>query len=259
MKIAARSLSLALVLVASSVASATQVVTQWNFQNEAIAINNSPLTSVGSGVATVLGMDNTLNGVPSIAGADIFGGNSANGSTDPLQGGTPTIARGWRVRGQRVPGGANANGWSSFADQYSQGAQFSASTAGFNGITASYDIYVTDRGPAHWQFQYTTDGASWTNAGPVGFANLAGDRWYNSNIVDLSGIAGVDNNAAFSIRVVAAYGPGTTQFFAADGGPMSNTSGNWRFDMVTISAVPAPSTLGLMGIAGLVASRRRRA
>jgi len=235
------------------------VVTQWDFQNHALAINNSPAPSLGSGVARVLGMNNNLNGVVSIDGADIFGGNSANGSTDPIQGGNPVIARGWRVRGQRVPGGAAANGWSSFAAEYSQGAGFGASTAGFSGITASYDIYVTDRGPAYWQFQYTTDGTAWNNAGLVGFANLAGDRWYNSNIVDLSGIAGVNNNLNFAIRIVGTYAPGTTQYFAADAGPMSNTSGNWRFDMVTITAVPAPAAGVLISLAGFAVSRRRRA
>jgi len=235
-----------------------QVITRWDFQNAAVSVNNSPAPSTGSGTATVLGMSNILNGVTSVAAADIFGGNSANGSTDPIQGGTPVIARAWRVRGGAAPGGPSANGWSSFAPQYSQGAQFSASTLGFSQIVASYDIYVTDRGPAHWQFQFTTDGLAWTNAGGVGFANLAGDRWYNSNIVNLTGITAAENNAAFAIRIVTAYAPGTTTYLAADAGPMSNTSGNWRFDMVTIMSVPTPAAASLLALAGLAANRRRR-
>lgn len=250
----------ALLLTAGLASSAlnAQIITRWDFQNDAVGVNNSPAPSTGGGTAMVLGMNNTLNTVTSVAAADIFGGNSANGSTDPVQGGTPTIARGWRVRGGAAPSGPSANGWSSFAPQYSQGAQFSASTLGFTQIVASYDLYVTDRGPAHWQFQYTTDGLAWTNAGGVGFANLAGDRWYNSNIVDLTGIAAVENNIAFTIRIVTAYAPGTTTYLAADAGPMSNTSGNWRFDMVTITSVPTPAAAGLLALAGLAALRRRR-
>jgi hypothetical protein len=205
-------------------------------------------------------MANNFNGVTSIPGADIFGGNSANGSTDPLQGGTPTIARGWRVRGTNAPGTPSANGWSSFAPQFSQGAQFNAPTTSYAGITVSYDIYVTDRGPAHWQLQYTLDGSSWTSAGPVGFANLMGDRWYNNNVVSLTGVSGADNNPLFGIRVVSVWGPGTSQYFAADGGAPTNTSGNWRFDMVTIAAaVPTPGATGALALGGLFAARRRRA
>jgi MYXO-CTERM domain-containing protein len=242
--------------VAASAVSA-DVVTQWNFQGIPVGVNNSPAPSIGAGVATVLGMDNNLNGVTSVAAADIFGNAPANGSTDPVQGGT--TGRVWRIRGGAAPGGPSANGWSSFAPQFSQGAQFAVSTSGFGAISVSYDIYVTDRGPAHWQLQYTTDGSAWNSAGPLGFANLAGDRWYNGNTVDLSGVAATANNPLFAIRIVTAYAPGTSSYLAADGGPMSNTSGNWRFDMVTVSGtVPTPGAMGLLGLAGLVAARRRR-
>ncbi|MCU0689418.1 MAG: hypothetical protein MUE97_06745 [Phycisphaerales bacterium] len=235
------------------------VVTQWNFQNLAVATNNAPAPSTGVGSALPLGMANTLNGVTSVNGADIFGGNSANGSTDPLQGGTPTIARGWRVRGVGVAGGPSANGWSTLAPEFSQGAQFNVPTTGFAGITVSYDLYVTDRGPAHWQLQYTLDGSSWTSAGPVGFANLLGDRWYNSNLVSLSGVSGADNNPNFGIRVVTLFAPGTSTYLAADGGAPTNTSGNWRFDMVTVTAaIPTPGAAAMLGLGGVLAMRRRR-
>jgi MYXO-CTERM domain-containing protein len=238
---------------------ASVTITQWNFQNFAIGVNNTPVPSVGTGSATQLGMTNTLNGVQSVANSDIFGGNNANGSTDPLQGGSPTIARAWRVRGGAAPGGPSANGWSSNAPLHSQGAQFNASSVGFSGISFSFDLYVTDRGPRDWQVQYTLDGSSWTNVGPAGTAGLGGDRWYNNNVVDLSGIAAANDNANLGFRVVSTYGAGTTQYFAADNGPMSNTSGNWRFDMVTFTAVPSPAGVAALGLAGVFASRRRRA
>lgn len=252
-----RAASCTLAYAVVTAAASADVVTQWNFQGITVGINNSPAPSTGAGTATVLGMDNTLNGVTSVAAADVFGNAPANGSTDPLQGGT--TGRVWRIRGGAAPGGPAANGWSSFAPQFSQGAQFAVATTNYSGISVSYDIYVTDRGPAHWQLQYTIDGTAWTSAGPLGFASLAGDRWYNGNTVDLTGVAAADNNPLFAIRVVTAYAPGTTSYFAADGGPMSNTSGNWRFDMVTVSAVvPSPAAVGLLGLAGLTASRRKR-
>ncbi len=219
-------LSCALACACSASAFASITITQWNFQNFAIGINNTPVPSSGSGSATELGMTNTLNTVRSVAASDIFGGNSAGGSTDPIQSGTPQIARAWRFRGGAAPGGPSANGWSSNASLQTQGAQFNASTVGFSGISVSFDLYVTDRGPRNWQVQYTFDGAIWTNIGAAGTAGLGDDRWYNSNVVDLSSIAGADNNADLGIRVVSTYGAGTTQYFAADNGPMSNTSGN---------------------------------
>lgn len=238
----------------SSAALASVTISQWNFQNLPLGVNNTPAPSTGVGSATQLGMANTFNTVQSLANAEVFGGASSNGSTDPLQGGTPIIARSWRVRG----GPGQANGWSSNAPLHSQGAQFNVPTVGFTGISISFDLYVTDRGPRDWQVQYTTDGSAWTNLGSSGSASVGGDRWYNSNAYDLSAVTAVDNNPAFGIRVVSTYGAGTTQYFAADNGPMSNTSGNWRFDMVTITAVPSPTAAALLSVAGLMASRRRR-
>ena len=68
---------------------------------------------------------------------------------------------------------------------------------------------------------------------------------WNANNFDLSALVGVADASVV---------------FTFDGGSTSSESGNNRIDNVTISgAVPAPGAAALLGLGGLVATRRRRA
>jgi hypothetical protein len=143
------SLTAVTLLFAALAASRATTITAWNFENNSIAANNSPAPSTGTGTAVSIGMN--LNGT---AGCDVLQGVSgdtgANGIADTSQ-----I---WRVRS--TTGG---NGWTSTAGIGTQGAQFSASTVGYNNIVVTFDWYCTTKGEAKLQFQYTTDGSTWKN------------------------------------------------------------------------------------------------
>jgi len=220
-------------------ASAQQVTfTQWTFNNlPAGGFNNSPAPSTGSGVAVPLGMTNnytfTQPGTPpvfvrqgSVTLCDIA---SSSGSSE-------TGTNFWRVRGGFFTGAiATAGvGWALQAPERTQGAEFDVSTLNFSNITFSFDWFTTNQGIRHQQVQYSINGGtSWVDIGPVRTATA--NAWRNSVSTDFTGIAGVDDNPNFRVRMVSVYDQSLTPpaYASASGGLYNNNSGNWRFDAVT--------------------------
>jgi autotransporter-associated beta strand protein len=205
-----------------------QAITTWDLSNFAngTTLTNSPAPSFGTGLATPLGMTNNYsysNGVTgSVTAADVT-----------PQAGDPVAPNGlcWRVRGQN-PG----NGWNLAAPQYTQGAQFDASTVGHSDIVFSFDWFTTTQGILDLQEQYTTDGSTWNNVNGLQLA--AANGWVIGTTIDFKalGIHGVDNNANFGVRLVSAYDPALGTYEAATGGGTvyNNNSGNWRFQDINI-------------------------
>lgn len=142
-----------------------------------------------------------------------------------------------------------------------KGVQFNASTAGMSGIIVTFDVRTSNSASAYMQFQYDLgDGNGWQNS-TLFFLDMGGTgtggRWFNGRSVDLSAIPGANNNPNFAFRVMSVFEPSTSAYRAANA-PTSpyNTSGTWRFDMVSIT--PTPGSMALIGLAGLAAVRRRR-
>jgi hypothetical protein len=193
----------------------------------------------------------------SVAASDIL---SDPGSSDPAS------LQAWRIRGQGSPDPTTGNGWSTLAPQYSQGAEFDVSTAGFSGIQISFDWQPTNRGVENIELQYNSNinnASGWVNAGL--FSNtVVGGVWNNGNVVDLSAVGSVGNDPNFGIRIVSAYHPGTSTYYDTTGVPLNNSSGNIRLDNVTVSSaaatVPEPGSgvLVLVSLFGLAFAARRR-
>jgi hypothetical protein len=241
-------------------------ITRWDFNNLPIAINNSPAPSIGSGTASGLGMTNNYTFTsPTVTGSvntdDVL---ALTGSSDPS-----ASNNAWRIRGSN-PG----NGWNTAAPQYTQGAEFDASTVGFHNIVFQYDWFSTNQGVRDLQAQYTVDGSTWINVGPLQIATPNG---YNNQITinfPALGIRTVENNPSFGVRLVSAYDPTytgagaptyTSATLNANGTPAvyNNSSGNWRFDEVNVlgstssstPAIPDPpvNTTGLINPDGILA------
>lgn len=240
---------LSALVLAPAATTLADTITQWNF-NLPTGVNNSPAPSIGAGSASPVGMNGGANNADILANA---------GSSDPDN----NLA--WRIRGSQ------SNGWSG-TTQLLSGARFNASTAGFQNISVSFDLYATDGSPRHGQFQYTLDGSTFTSLGDILDFN-PGERWFNVISFDLSSIPGASDNPLFGFQVVSAFSPveftnanglqpANTAFQRANAGPQvyNGTAGNWRFDMVTFSGtvIPTPGAAGLMALAGLAALRRRR-
>ena len=69
----------------------------------------------------------------------------------------------------------------------------------------TYDWFSTKQGITDQQVQYTVDGSTWVNIGPLQIAVANG---FNNGIsIDLSAIGGVNNDPNFGVRMVSAYDP----------------------------------------------------
>ena len=262
----------AVTVVAGAGPALATTITQWSFTSIVAAPFNSPPPSTGTGTAITLGMTNSYNG-GNVANDDVL---STSGTATP---GFTEFT--WRIRG------ATNNGWATHAagaPQYSQGVEFDVSTAGFTGITLGFDWYSTTQGIRDLQVQYNLNvgnPAGWTNIGgtsPSGTYLATSNDWYIPNspsspmiLVSLASIAGASNDPNFGVRLVAAFDStgnvaGDFASAALSGGQTviyNNSSGNWRFNNITISgtplvSAPEPSTFVLLGIGCLAVLCGRR-
>jgi hypothetical protein len=272
-------ISMAALLLASLPATHAQTIADWTFDNYTAASGTVVLNpSAASGVdvatatATTLGFTTALTTPASTAAPDII--NSVTGSS------TPASPNTWRIRG--TP--STANGWTAAAGIGTQGAAFTASTAGYSDIQLTFDVAPTAKGSAYLQVEYTTDYTAstviWNNAtltyaanpglvlnnstaasGGNGivvgsYLNMVGAaQFYNGVTADLSGVSGVNNDPNFAIEIVnAATG---TADVGANNAVLGN-SGNWSLDNIQIQVVPEPSSMALTcgGLAALIGFRR---
>src|ERR1022692_33937 len=237
-------------------------IADWTFESygtTAFVPNPVPELNYGSyAYATALGFNNNY----------IYAGSSTPGSTNApdtlVQAGssTPNGTICWRVRGA----GPN-NGWNSAAPIGAQGAEFDVSTVNYSNVVLNFDLYFTTQGEAKMCVLFTTDGWITTNVAPTlaypanptfiltndpvnidysantvsgpYFYQTTGQNFYNNIVVDFTDIPGVDNNPGFGVRIVnAAMGSDCVAF---NGGSYNNSSGNCRYDNVTVGGTFAGS------------------
>lgn len=106
--------------------------------------------------------------------------------------------------------------------------------------------------------------STWDNTGYGGSATI-----YNNNWIDFASnytsILPGGSLAGFQAVYTGASAPTSVKFFAFANDPTGgqyngtdNFNNQWNPGFEGIATVPAPASLGLMGLAGLAASRRRR-
>lgn len=224
-----------------AVSASADLITQWNFNSIVADANTGTGTtspSIGLGTASLFG------GVTAIFAS----GDASGGSSDPATGDDS----GWGLTTWAAQGTGSGT----------RGAAFAAATSGYENIVVTFDARHSNTFSKFIQAQYSLDGSTFTSAGLADGGILsasAGDVWTNGRTVDLSGIAGVANNANFAFRVVAIFAPGTSAYQASTTGSNYGTAGTFRLDMVTISGtVPTPGSAMLLGMGSLLVGRRRR-
>jgi hypothetical protein len=243
-----------LVVSLSAMAQAQTTITQWNFNSvppDASTTTGSTTPSVGTGTALLVGTTATF-----------ASGAADGGSTDPVT----VDDTGWNTSGYP---GTNAG-------SLTEGVQFNVNTVGFSDIILTLDLRLSNTASRFWGLQVSTDGTNFTNVAvsdPRSTAGLwrtdNGEAWFNTLTANLTGVAGVNNNPNFAVRILSSFDPSGSGYVAAETGSTYGTAGTARFDMVTFSGTvaaanvaPEPGTLaflatGLLGVAGI--ARRRRA
>lgn len=247
-----------------SLTQAQITIAQWTFENLTIT-NYAPDpapdvdNSAGAVLVTTLGMTNYASTALGTNDPDVLQGASGDTGTD----GITNYTQIWRVRAQNAAG--TANGWSSLAPVGAQGAQFSVDTTGYGDIQVAFDWYLTKRGEANLQLQYTDDGVNWSNvpitipAGQLGtyitlvnntsgsdansvkgyyvhaVANSGGQQWFTNLTASITDLAAA-NNTNFAVRLVNASTG--TSCVDGTGAALNNSSGNWRFDNINIAGSP---------------------
>jgi hypothetical protein len=177
--------------------------------------------------------------------------------------------------GFSVPSGATGSSISQFVSGYNTGSSSISGTATVNVNSTGLIDFRTIGSGTTGNFLSpsvtTTSGTTWPNPLPAGFVD-------NISITLPTG-QGFENNANFAFAIVGAFDPslsavsGTTGYVSSFAGTDSTdasmgynrslaSGGSMRLDLVTVSAVPEPTTFALLGtsalIGGSIAWRRRR-
>jgi len=231
------------VFVASSISLAAPVtVAYWAFPSDTPATGdnfkfNPPIAAdlkanVGLAVLTtdVVQWNGSPTGTGLAQGALQYFGGSILGLISPSVPGS-----GLSIRGLTTPNTDLSN-----SNNKSITLQFDST--GFGALQLSYAERVTGTGPDNLNFSVSADGVTFS---PVSSLGTTKDGTFRTRIVDLSSFSAINNDPTAYVKI---------QFT----GGFTNSTGTIRFDNITLTAVPEPTTLGLVAVSAFGLLRRRR-
>ncbi len=128
------------------------------------------------------------------------------------------------------------------------------STAGFEGVSVSWDQTRSSTGPSSFELMMSTDGGvGFTSIGAytVIAAGQAGTNTTNWNSTTYQPAF----NFTFSAGAEASNSSEVVFMFYSHS--TASSAGTSRIDNIVVSGVPAPGALALLGLAGLLSKRRR--
>lgn len=246
-------------LVAAGAAQAA-VVAAWDFQTTttggtaAVAApsgatasgpNTTPkvyVSNFGSGTLYLDGSNGSSNfylPANGATGVEIngFSGTSVNADTSIGMSTVTSSPAALAVVGGTGTGTATANG---------KAMVFKFSMSGYAGLSISYATQRTSTGFTSQVFEYSTNGTTWSSIGSNTNIQASFSAASSGVATTFAGIAGLDNAAVAYVRVT---------FSGATAGAGNNRLDNFVF---AANAVPAPGAIALVGMAGLITSRRRK-
>ena len=238
--------------IVASVASA-DMIAQWDFQtttNGGTAVAAAPLTpklfvaNFGTGSLYLDGSNGSSNFFEPATGTtnteiNAFGGTALNATGSMSIVTTSPAALAIVGGAASVPAGTfGANG---------KAMVFKFSMSGLSNLAVSYAVQRTASGFTTQQWDYSSDGTTWSSAATItGIQASFAAGATPANVVTSLGVAsGLDNAATAYMRVT---------FTGATSSTGNNRMDNFQFNA---TAIPAPGAIALIGLAGLIARRRR--
>ena len=236
----------------ASVASA-DMIAQWDFQtttNGGTALLGAPATpklfvaNFGTGSLYLDGSNGSSNFFEPATGTtnteiNAFGGTALNATGSMSTVTTSPAALAIVGGAASVPAGTfGANG---------KAMVFKFSMSGLSNLSVSYAVQRTASGFTTQQWDYSSDGTTWSSAATItGIQASFAAGATPANVVTSLGVAsGLDNAATAYMRVT---------FTGATSSTGNNRVDNFQFNA---TALPAPGAIALIGLAGLIARRRR--
>ena len=228
------------------------MVAQWDFQtttNGGTAVAAAPATpklfvaNFGTGTLYLNGTNGSSDFFEPATGTTSTEINGFGGTTLNATGSMSTVTTG--MAALAVVGGAASVPAGTFGAN-GKALVFKFSMSGLSNLSVSYAVQRTASGFTTQQWDYSTDGTTWSSAATItGIgASFAGGT---TNVASTLGVASGLNNAANAYMRVT--------FTGATSSTGNNRMDNFQFNA---DAIPAPGAVALIGLAGLVASRRRR-
>jgi len=217
----------ALVAVAGS--ASADVIASWDFED----------ATKGSSYAS--------SGVYGIADLGVLtAGSSASAST-----GTGTVGVYSTPVGNGSARSISSNGWDT--GEY---FEIRVATTGYNNISFGWDQTRSGTGPSTFDLKISTDGGSTFNTLSAGYsvlANASPNPVWNSTTYN-----GIYNFAPVGAGFAAVNN--SLVIFRLVSNVTTSSAGTNRIDNVTVygEVIPTPGSLALVGLGGLVATRRRR-
>lgn len=219
-------------------AKAQNIIALWNY-NTIVGTPAAPVADIGTGTSNVVG--------------SMVVASAATGM-DPIIN-----------NGCGAQNGSNPGAWSFTASpgisNESSGVQYMASTVGNANISFTWDQRASNTAANTIRLKYTTDGTTWNDftmtAANTTFCNgsinangcfehsATGDI-YRRISVSFAGMAAVENNPNFGVRLLASHYQATGQFRTTAVPANIASGGTWRFDNVRIQgganvSIPAAS------------------
>ncbi|MCK6475898.1 MAG: hypothetical protein L6Q35_03595 [Phycisphaerales bacterium] len=231
-------------LAAIATSASADLVAYWNFNASTpnttsgqLGTLDSTAPSLGSGTLSIGGGSPTITYNTNNAG-------TANGVVGTFAGTTLNALNADPVGGALSLQGAVGGGSGSPVTSNGGYFQFNISMAGLKDLIVSFATRGTGTGFRNGQLSYSTDGVTFTNYGASW--DGGGSSTFFLVTRDLSTETSLNNASNVAIRLTLT---------GATGGAGNNRIDNIQFNATVI---PAPASIALVGLAGLVAGRRRR-
>lgn len=195
------------------------IITQWNFNSappDGTSNTGTNVPSTGNGTISVIG-----GVIQNVSATQEY--STGNNSSDPAT----TDDSAYHTRAYPLQGEGNKTA----------GIEVRVSTAGYEGISVTWDQQNSATANKWLRFQYSLDGSTF-----VDYVVLQMDvqgAYVNGRSVNLSPITGVNHNPNFAFRLVAEFESTATgsgaPAYVQTGTTSYSTNGTMRFDMMTVS------------------------